>query len=317
MKVVTVPQFGGPEVLELREVPDPRPAPGEVLICIEAIGVGYVDVMAREGRYQTFPTPGFVPGLEIAGRIIEISATVDPALQGRRVFVMPMTGGGYAELITVPADQLIPLPDGLTARDAVGLGMNAMVAKVALERATLASGESALIRGAGGGIGIMALQVCAARGAHVTVTTSSAARADRLRELGADSVIDRRAPTGPNSDSFDVILDTDAGPELRAQFGRLKSNGRYVLCGSVGGAPAADFGAGLLGIFHRSPTFFAFSLNSMDNAAIVAAGAALFRDADQSAITPVIHRTLPLTEVVSAHHEQETGEAFGKILLIP
>lgn len=97
MKAISVEQFGGPDVLELSEVPDPRPAPGEVLISIEASGVGYVDVMAREGHYHAFTEAGFVPGLEIAGVVSELGDGVDAGWLGRRVFAMPMTGGGYAE----------------------------------------------------------------------------------------------------------------------------------------------------------------------------------------------------------------------------
>jgi NADPH:quinone reductase len=317
MKVMSVPRFGGPEVLELREVGDPALAPGEVLVSIEAIGVGYVDVMAREGHYQAFPTAPFVPGLEIAGRVTDLGADVDESWRGRRVFAMPLKGGGYAESVALPTDQLVPLPEGLSAEHAVALGMNAMVAKVAIERAGVTAGERAFVRGAGGGIGIMAVQICAAHGADVTATTSSASRAERLRALGADHIVDRRQTAESDSQLYDVIVDTVAGPELGSYFAHLEPNGRYILCGGVGGAPAADFGIGMMNIFHRSPTFYAFSLNSVDTATVVAAATELFSDADRGVISPVIHRQLPLADAASAHVELEDGAVFGKVVLIP
>lgn len=320
MKVISVEKFGGPETLELKDAFDPRPATGEVLISIEAIGVGYVDVMAREGRYHAFTTAGFVPGLEIAGTVTELGDGVYDGWLGRRVFAMPMAGGGYAERVVVSADQLIPLPDDVTARSAVALGMNALVAKIAIERAGLDSGESVFVRGAGGGIGIMAVQICSARKAHVTATTSSDRRADRLRALGADHVVDRRVmneASEADSERYDLVVDTVAGPELTSYVARLKPNGRYILCGGVGGAPADDFGRALLENFHRSPTFLAFSLNSVENSAVVTAGVELFADAARGVITPVVHRELPLAEASSAHGELEAGRVFGKVVLIP
>ncbi|UGU32543.1 zinc-dependent alcohol dehydrogenase family protein [Mycolicibacterium smegmatis] len=317
MKAISVEQFGGPDVLELSEVPDPRPAPGEVLISIEASGVGYVDVMAREGHYHAFTEAGFVPGLEIAGVVSELGDGVDAGWLGRRVFAMPMTGGGYAEYVAVSSDQLIPLPDGVSARSAVALGMNALVAKITVERMGSAPGESVYVRGAGGGIGIMAVQICNARGAHVTATTSSALRGERLRALGAEHVVDRHASGESDSRSYDLIVDTVAGPQLGSYVAKLKPNGRYILCGGVGGAPAEDFGRVLLENFHRSPTFSAFSLNSVENPAIVTAGTELFAGADRGAITPVVHCELPLADAASAHAELEAGRVFGKVVLIP
>ena len=104
MKVIAVTEFGGADVLRLEDRPDPVPLPHEVLIRIEASGVGFVDVMARQGNYIAFPEPGFIPGLEIAGHVVTVGDDVDPAWIGRRVFAMPMQGGGYAELVALPAD---------------------------------------------------------------------------------------------------------------------------------------------------------------------------------------------------------------------
>lgn len=317
MRVVAITSFGGAEVLALEERVDAVAEAGQALIAVEAVGVGYADVMAREGRYVKFPDPGIVPGLEVAGRVVAVGEGGDSAWIGRRVFAMPMDGGGYSELIARPIDELMPIPDGLSCVDAVGLGMNAFVAKVGIERATLAHGERVFVRGAGGGIGLMAVQIAAARGAVVTATTSSDERGARLRALGAKHLVDRSRQENEVGDGFDVIVDTIAGPDLGKYVRRLNANGRYVMCGGIAGAPNADFGMDLLSVFHHSPAFFAFSLNSIAPRELAAVGAKLFEDALEGRIKSVIDRELPLSDAAEAHRAQESGNVFGKIVLIP
>ena len=313
MKVVVVSQFGASEVLRIEQRQDPVPDAGEALISVEAIGVGYVDVMARRGRYVAFPEPGFVPGLEVAGRVLAVGELVDQAWVGRLVFAMPMKGGGYSSLLAIPVEQLIAIPEGLSASQAVGLGMNALVAKIALNRVPIQSGEHIFVRGAGGGIGMMAVQIGAARGGIVTATTSSGSRGSRLRDLGAKTIV----PRDHLPDDYDVAVDTIGGEHLGTYVKRLKSNGHYILCGGIGGAPKADFGMEVLGIFHRSPTFMAFSLNSVETPAVVAAGVELFDDAVQGKIQPTIDREMPMSSAAEAHDLVENGAAFGKIVLKP
>lgn len=317
MRVVSITRFGAADVLALQERDDAVAGSGEALIAVEAIGVGYADVMAREGQYVKFPEPGIVPGLEVAGRVVAICEGGDSAWIGKRVFAMPMDGGGYSELVAVPIDQLMSIPDGLSCSDAVGLGMNALVAKVGIERATLKHGERVFVRGAGGGIGLMAVQIAAAMGAVVTATTSSDERGARLKTLGANHIVDRRQPETEAGDGHDLIVDTIAGPDLGKYVRRLNANGRYVMCGGIAGAPNADFGMDLLSIFHHSPSFLAFSLNSIAPREIVTVGTRLFDDALEGRIKPVIDRELPLSDVAEAHQLQEGGGVFGKIILIP
>lgn len=317
MKVISVARFGDADSLVLETRPDPVAGPGEVVIGVEAAGVGYVDIMARKGGYVAFPEAGFVPGLEVAGQVLATGAGVDPAWIGKSAFAMPMKGGGYAERVRVAAAQLVPIPEGLSCRSAVALGMNAIVAKIAVTRAAVARGESLFVRGAGGGIGMMAVQFGAALGAIVSATTSSETRSKRLRALGAARIIDRTAATRDGDENYDVIVDTVAGPELSQQIGRLNDNGRYILCGGVAGAPKADFGMALLGIFHRSPTFLAFSLNSLPATTVVAAATEVFADAVAGRVSAVIDRELRLDEAVAAHVALEAGAPFGKVLLIP
>lgn len=317
MKVIAVTEFGGADVLRLEDRPDPVPLPHEALIRIAASGVGFVDVMARQGNYIAFPEPGFIPGLEIAGHVVTVGNDVDPAWIGRRVFAMPMQGGGYAELVALPAAGLIPVPEALRAQDAVAIGMNGLVATAGIERVGVRAGERVLVRGAGGGIGLMAVQACAARGARVTATSSSESRGERLLALGAERIIGHHALSGEDADRFDVIVDTICGPDLASHIRHLDNNGRYLLCGGVEGAPAPDFGMALLDIFHTSPSFVILSLNSLDHEALARAGTALFADHERSAIHPVIDRELPLGDAGAAHRALESGDVFGKLILAP
>ncbi|EYF04508.1 quinone oxidoreductase family protein [Chondromyces apiculatus] len=317
MKAVTIRDFGGPENLVLQNVPALTPAAGQVLITIEAAGVGLADILMRTGAYRgayTAPAEGgFVPGLEVAGTVAGLGTGVDPAWRGRRVFA-PVQTGGYAEQAVFAADALIPLPDAISAVDAVALGVNALVAKIALERARLVPGERVLVRGAAGGIGTMATQLAAHAGAIVAATTSTADRGQRLRELGAVEILDRAA-TG--AEAFDVILDNVLGPDLATFLGKLKENGRMVLCGAAGGFPPPDFGMALLAGFQRSLTLSTLSLNSVDAPRLAAALQEVFALVAAGHLKPVIEATLPLAEAAAAHARLESGQVFGKLVLVP
>ena len=158
---------------------------------------------------------------------------------GQRVWAFTGLGGGYAEQAIAPAEGLIPLPAGLSAADAVTLGTSGAVAHFGLRHAHFALGESVLVRGAAGGIGILTVQLAARAGASaVAVTTSSAERGDRLRKLGATHVLDRAGGGGEDAPAgYDVIIDIIAGPGLPSFFARLNPNGRLVAVGAMAGDP--------------------------------------------------------------------------------
>ena len=314
MKAVVVTAFGGPEQLRLIETADLSPAPGEVVMAVAAAGVGYVDVMAREGRY-VFPGPGFVPGLEAAGQVIALGDGVDTGWLGRRVLALPSRGGGYAERLAAPATGLIPLPDDIAYDDALAIGVNALVAAFALDRVHVSPGERVLIRGAGGGIGLMATQLAAGLTDDVTATTSGPERGQRLTALGATSLWNRRSDPPLPLASFDVIIDTVGGPDLPAQIGLLRANGRYLLCGGLDGAPPPDFGLALLGRFHQSLSFAVFSLNAIPTAQSAARIAPMFDAQRKGDLAAVVDSRFPLADAAQAHRRLEAGEAFGKVVL--
>lgn len=314
MKAVFVEAFGGAEQLQVIEAADPAPAAGEALIAVAAAGVGYVDVMAREGRY-VFPAPGFIPGLEVAGKVIAVGDGVDRGWLGRRVLAFPGRGGGYAERLAIAAADLIALPDDVAFDDALAIGVNGLVAAFSLDRAHVATGERVLIRGAGGGIGLMATQLAADLTDDVTATTSSAERGERLTRLGATTVWNRRTDPPLAAGGFDVVIDTVGGPELPAHIALLRANGRYVLCGGLDGAPPPDFGLALLARFHQSPSFAVFSLNAVPTAQSAVRIAPMFEALRQGKLAALVDSRFPLADAAQSHRRLESGQTFGKIVL--
>jgi NADPH:quinone reductase len=320
MKAVAIKSFGDPTGLAVLDLPEPRPTDGQVLITTEAIGVGGVDILIRSGAFADYGfQEGHILGGEIAGTVTAVGDGVDTSWVGRRVWAFTGLGGGYAESAIAPAAALLALPAGLSAVDAVTLGSCGAVARFGLRHAHFAPGESVLIRGAAGGIGIMAVQLAAREGAGaVAVTTSSAERGDRLRKLGATHVLDRSgdgdadAPTG-----YDVIIDIIAGPDLPSFFTKLNPNGRMLAVGAVAGYPSTDFGMELFAAFQKSMSFATFSTNTVAESDRQAAIAELFAAALRGELQAVVHEVLPLEQAVLAHQKMDAGEVFGRIVLAP
>lgn len=314
MKAVTIKKFGPPEGLAVVDLPAPVPVGGQVLIATEAIGVGGVDVVVRSGALAAY---GFqeelVPGSEVAGTVTAIGDDVDRSWLGRRVWGFTGTGGGYVEQAIASVDEILPLPENLSAADAVTLGSSGVVAHFALAHAHFAPGESVLVRGAAGSIGIMTVQLAALRGAGaVAVTTSSAERGERLRKLGATHVLNR---AGEGAAGYDVIIDIVAGADMPSFFDKLNPNGRLVAVGVVGGRPPADFGTKLMAAFQQSLSFATFSADTVPVADRRAVQTEQFAAAGRGELGAVVHEVLPLEEAVQAHRKWDAGEVFGRIVL--
>ncbi|MGW6483794.1 zinc-dependent alcohol dehydrogenase family protein [Streptomyces sp. NPDC055059] len=320
MKAVVIRTFGNPEGLEVIDLPVPVPAPGQVRIATEAIGVGGVDAVIRRGTLAAYGfRAGHLLGSEVAGSVNAVGEGVDASWIGRRVWAFTGLSGGYAEQAVASVDDVLPLPHGLTGTDAVALGGSGVVAHFALERARFAPGETVLVRGAAGSIGITAVQLAARGGAGaVAVTTSSAERGARLKELGATHVLSRSGEGGPDAPAgFDVVIDVVGGPQLPLFLDRLKSNGRYVAVGVVGGQPPADFGMRLMGAFRRSLSFATFSTDTVPGPDRQAVRSSQFADAALGDLRTVLHEVLPLDQAALAHRKMDAGEVFGRIVLVP
>lgn len=312
MKAIVVKEFGPPDGLALVDLPAPVAGDGRVVVAVEAIGVGLVDVLARRGHLGA-AAPGFVPGVEVAGRVEAVGTGVDPALIGKRVFALGR--GGYAERFVADRDGVFPLPESVSAEAAMALGVNALVARLSIERARLAAGERVLVRGASGGIGAVAAQMAASSGAIVTATTRAEA-AEQVRAMGVQEVIRRDLdpePEGP----FDVVIDPVAGDGMLPLIGTLARNGRYVVNGAAAGFPPPGIDQAMLQNFSKSLTYSMVSLDSVAEAELARVAAAVFAEAARGALRPIVAEVLPLRDAARAHRILETGKSFGKIVLQP
>lgn len=318
MKAVAVQTFGDPGGLAVVDLPAPRPAAGEVVITTEAIGVGGVDALIRSGALAAFGfEAGYLLGGEVAGVVTAIGAGVDESWAGARVWTpLPSgVGGGYAERAVAPATTLVRLPPGVSAVDAVTLAGSGVVAHFGLRHAHFAPGESVLVRGAAGGIGVMAVQLAARGGAgEIAVTTSSAERGARLRALGATHVLDR---SGEGSTGYDVIIDIVGGEELPSFFARLNPNGRLVVVGAIAGPPPARLAADMFAAFRKSLSFAMFSADTVSDADRRTVAGELLAAAGRGEVAAVVHDVLPLAEAELAHRQLDAGTVFGRIALVP
>lgn len=320
LKAVVIREFGRPEGMAVIDLPTPLPAAGQVLVATEAVGVGGVDTLIRSGALTAYGfQEGHIPGSEVAGIVTAVGDGVDASWIGRRVWGSTGTGGGYVEQAVAPVEEIVPLPADLSPTDAVTLGSAGVVARFGLAHAHFAPGETVLVRGAAGSIGIMVVQLAARGGAAaVAVTTSSAERGERLRKIGATHVLDRfgggadDAPAG-----YDVIIDVVAGEHLPSFFARLNPNGRMVVVGAVAGQPPADFGTEMMAAFQKSLSFATFSAATVTSADRNAVRAEQFAAAGRGEIEAVVHELLPLEQAVLAHQKMDAGEVFGRIVLAP
>ncbi|MFJ9583707.1 zinc-dependent alcohol dehydrogenase family protein [Streptomyces acidicola] len=320
MKAVAIQTFGSPEGLAVIDLPVPIPADGQVLIATEAIGVSGADVLIRSGALAAYGfKEGHIPGGEVAGTVTAVGDGVDTSWIGRRVWAFTGGGGGYAEQAIASVEEILPLPANLSAAEAVTLGSSGVVAHFGLSRAHFVPGESVLVRGAAGSLGIMTVQLAARGGAGtVAVTTSSVERGDRLRKLGATHVLNRSGEGGEDAPAgYDVIIDIVAGADMPSFFDKLNPNGRMVAIGAVGGQPPADFGMGMMAAFQKSMSFATFSADTVSGPDRRAVRTEQFAAASRGELQLVVHQLLPLEQAVLAHREMDAGEVFGRIVLAP
>lgn len=313
MKVVRINAFGGPEQLVLTEVLPAVAHPGQVVVKVEASGVGLVDSLVRRGMYPGLRQADLVPGGEVAGQVISLGDGVDEAWLGQRVYAL-IRMGGYAQEVAVATTDLIPLPDSITAVQAVGLGINALVATLALHRANLQPGQHLLVRGAGGGIGVMAVQLALQAGAVVTAVTSSEVRRTQLQAYGPINVLDRSEAVA-RTEYYDGIIDPVAGPETTLFLNKLRPNGHYVLIGMAAGLPPMDWGMSLLQIYSQSPSVSFLSLDSYPTHVLQEALTVAFTLVMQNKLKAVVQQTYALAEAAEAHRQLDLGEVFGKLVL--
>jgi NADPH:quinone reductase-like Zn-dependent oxidoreductase len=324
MQAVVMRAYGEPAVLQEETVPDPVAGPGSVLVRLEAAALNWHDVLVRRGQYAS-PLP-HVPGADGAG---------ERAGTGERVIIMPSLAWGgrqpapgegweilgdrrwgtYAELVSVPADCVLPWPAGLDARQAAALPLTGLTVYRALfTRGRLTSGESLLVLGASGGVATMAVSLAAAAGAHVVVTSASSAKIEAAADLGAAGGSDhsqdgwtvQARELSPRGAGFDLVLDSVG--RWAESLDCLRPGGRCVVLGASAAQQAVlqirPFYFGqyeLIGTTMGSPA-------DMDGLLRFLAGHAV--------PPPVIDQDFPLSQAAAAHQRLESADGFGKVILM-
>jgi len=321
---VTLPSYGGPEVLTWAKVPDPEPAAGEVLIEVAASAVNRADIMQRQGLYPPPPGAPPWPGLECSGTVAALGEGVTGWSRGDEVCAL-LSGGGYAERVVVAAGQVLPVPTGVSLVESASLPEVACtVWSNVFLLAKLSAGEALLVHGGSSGIGTMAIQLAHHAGARVFTTAGTAAKLDRCRELGADVAINYReedfaervlAETGGRG--VEVILDNMGAAYLERNVRVLAPDGRLMVIGLQGGR-TGELDLGLL--LAKRATLHATSLRSRpaeQKADIVeAVRREVWPAIEAGAVRLVIDRALPLQHAEEAHRVVESSRHVGKVLLV-
>ncbi len=335
MRAVQIESFGGPEVLEVVEVSTPEPGPGEILVRVEASAVNFGDVMRRRDDAYPFPTElPFRPGSEVAGRVERLGAGVEGPAVGAPVFAVVGGDGstGYAQFAVAGAEQVVPIPEGLSAAEAAGLTVAGTTAMLVLtDRARLAPGESVLVGGAGGGVGTFAIQIAKALGAGTVIgAASTGERRAAALDAGADHVVDptvagweQEANDHVGGAGLDVVLEVAGGRTFAEGLSVLAPFGRFVVYGRASGqAGVFDDEAQHRFFYVPSPnqTISVFNLGvyfGLRPALAVEAMTELIGLVASGRVSTRVGEVLPLDAAAEAHRRIEDRATTGKLVLDP
>lgn len=325
MRAIEISQPGGPEQLQLTERSMPEPGPGQVLIKIAAAGVNMPDIIQRRGAYPAPPGVTDIPGLEVAGEIVELGEGVDGLQEGDLVCAL-LSGGGYAEYAVTDQQTVLPQPRGLDALHCAGIPETFFTVWDALfERCRLQSGESVLIHGGAGGIGSTAIQLAKALGASPVLTTARHVHGQKeaCEGFGADRVIDYTAEAFDDvalemsgQQGIDVILDIIGGDYIQRNIKALAIEGRLLNLNYMGGFKAeVDFQP----VMRKRLTLMANTLRARSPEAKGKIAAQLHRHVwpllEAGRVKPSLYKVLPMQEAPEAHRILEAGGHIGKVIL--
>ncbi|WP_198117334.1 NAD(P)H-quinone oxidoreductase [Massilia rhizosphaerae] len=323
MRAIEIVQPGGPEVLQPCERPVPTLKPGEILIRVHAAGVNRPDVFQRLGQYPVPPGASDLPGLEVAGEIVDGDLAGSGFAKGDLVCAL-VQGGGYAEYCAAPLAQCLPVPRGLSPLEAAALPETFFtVWSNVFQRAALADGETLLVQGGSSGIGTTAIQLARALGHRVFATAGSPDKCRACEDLGAERAIDYKTEDfvpvvkeATNGKGVDVVLDMVGGDYVAREMSCLADDGRIVIIALLGGARAnVDLGQ----VLRRRLTVTGSTLRPRP----VAFKEKIARELrervwpllEAGRIKPVIHQTFPLEQAAAAHALMESSAHVGKIML--
>lgn len=342
MKAVVFDRFGGPDVLEYRDVPDPTIEPDEVRIEVKACGINHLDLWVRTGLPGLEPQMPHVLGNDVVGVAAQVGSVVRHVKPGDKVLVLPTLScgtcqacragddnlcrhydvlgrgrnGGYAEQVAVPGRNCLPCPENLGWEEAAAVPLVFLTAwHMLVGRAAVRPGEDVLVIGAGSGVGSAAIQVARLFGARVIATAGSRAKLERAKELGAHEVIDHssadigkeaRRLTGKKG--VDVLFEHVGGAVFEQAIKGVARNGRVVTCGAtIGNEVTLDINL----LFGRHLTVMG---SWMGRAAELAEALKFVRD---GRLVPTVDSVMPLADARKAHERIEAREHFGKIVLVP
>ena len=329
MKALLSHAPGGPETLQLTEVPAPAPGPGELLVRVRAAAINYPDVLIIEDKYQLKPPRPFAPGGEIAGEVIGVGDGVEGWSEGDRLIAVPGFGG-LVEQIAIPAKSAFRLPESRSFTDGAALLLTYATSIHALwDRGRLQSGQTLLVLGAAGGVGLAAVELGKARGARVIAAVSSEAKAQAARDAGADDAIvyprgpfDRdgqralaeqfKAAVGPAG--ADVIFDPVGGDYAEPALRAIAWEGRYLVVGFPAGIPKLPLNLTLLKSCDVCGVFWgAFAMR--DPKANAAHVEEVFRLWDEGKIAPKVSATYPLERAGEAIAAMAARQVIGKLVV--
>lgn len=340
MKQIWITKAGAPEVLVVKEAPDPEPKPGELRVRVEATGVNFADIMGRLGLYPDLPPIPVVVGYEVGGRVDAVGTGVDAAWVGRDVFAMTRFGG-YSDVVCVPEVQVFARPPGMTAEEGAAIPVNYFTAwQLVVVMGALKAGETMLVHSAGGGVGIAATQLAKHLGA-VVIGTASASKHQELRALGVDHLIDYRhedfevrAREITKGRGVELILDAVGGDSFKKGYRTLAPTGRLGMFGISSAATGKErsivsalktiasmpwFQFNPVSLLNENKGVFGVNLGHLWGEVDRIRGWAdqLLELWGQGVVKPRIARTFRFDEAAAAHHFIQDRKNTGKVLLVP
>ncbi|MEA2626673.1 MAG: synaptic vesicle rane protein [Candidatus Binatota bacterium] len=339
MRQIWITRVGPPEVLELREAPDPSPAPGEVRIRVRASGINFADVMARIGIYPDAPKLPAVVGYEVAGDVDAVGAGVERRA-GDRVFATTRFGG-YSDVVCVAERMAIPIPEGMTYDEAAAIPVNYLTAyQMLVQMGSIKKGERVLVHSAAGGVGLAAIDICNVYGAEV-LGTASPSKHEMLRERGVRHTIDYRSQDYESEvkrltagKGVHLVLDAMGGEHWRKGYRCLAPTGRLVMFGlSNAAAGKTRSFLALAKTLLRLP-FFSFPPPRLmnDNKALIGVNlghmwaeeellgawlAQILEWCAQGKVKPTVGARFAFTDAPAAHHFIQDRKNIGKVVLVP
>lgn len=320
MKAIQVKQFGEPEVLQMADLPQPKPGHDDVLVEVKAIGVNPVDTYIRAGSYPLLPSLPYVPGKDVGGVVVEVGDGVKKWKQGDRVYSAGTITGGYAEYSVCKQSQIFSLPENMSFKQGAAVGIPGAAAWRALfTRARGKSGETIFIHGASGSVGLISIQLAVSSGLEVYGTAGTEAGLEMIKRAGVRKAYNHNDPTyleeitaDFSGKGFDVILEMLANINLVKDLSLLGARGRVVIIGSRGQItidPRATMA--------KETEILGMSLFNITEEQMKEAQVSLYQEMTSGRLVPEIAMELPLQEAFVAHHRILESGNCGKIILRP